>query len=311
MGYIESLGDEIYDLAVGDYVIIPDNAVGMHYQDHTGNPGDTTWNANAIYTYGGTFELGGLQAQYARVPWGEMNLLKVPGLHQNNTNTTIEHDLVTLSDIFPTAWSAVSFSGFQPGDTIAVFGAGPLGLLATYSAVLRGASKVYTVDHTPMRLERAASISSIVTPVDFMESDPVQQILAFEPNGVTRATDCVGMEAIDANGMVVTGIVLEQMVGVVADQGGIGQIGVYMSNGALPSNSRNFPIDDFFIKGLTYHGGVVDPKLLNEQLLQMIVSGVAHPGNVIETAGISLEDLPEYYDRFDHHDEIKVFIDHP
>ncbi|KXH66558.1 alcohol dehydrogenase GroES-like domain-containing protein [Colletotrichum salicis] len=121
-------------------------------------------------------------APHARVLFADMALIPVP-LTAETTNTSIERDYLTVSD---------------PGDTVAVFGAGPIGLLAAYSAMLHGASRVYGVDHVPMRLEKAASIGAV--PINFMDSDPVQQILAYEPGGVIRAVDAVGMEAITANG---------------------------------------------------------------------------------------------------------------
>ncbi|KAJ5769016.1 hypothetical protein N7520_003575 [Penicillium odoratum] len=75
----------------------------------------------------------------------------------------------------------------QPSDSVTIFGAGPVGLLAAFSAILRGASKVYSINHLSMRLERAASIGTIS--VNFAEVDLVQQIMALEPTVVTRAMD--------------------------------------------------------------------------------------------------------------------------
>lgn len=142
-------------------------------------------------------------------------LILVP-MTANTTNSTIEQEYVTVSDISPTAWRAIDWSGFEPGDTDAVFGAGPVGLLAAYAAILRGASKGYSVDRVPMRLECAASVG--VIPINFYESDPVQQILAYEPQGVIRSADCVGYEAVEAQGNIEQDIVVRNMIAVTAPQ---------------------------------------------------------------------------------------------
>src|SRR6202012_1078623 len=89
----------------------------------------------------------------------------------------------------------LDFAGFQPGDSVAVFGAGPVGLLCAYSALLRGASKVFSVDHVPARLEKAKSLGAI--PIDFSKGSAADQILAIDANGVTRSCDCIGYESLD------------------------------------------------------------------------------------------------------------------
>lgn len=223
---------------------------------------------------------------------------------------------MTVSDIFATGWSAITYSGFEPGDSVAVFGAGPVGLLAAYSAILRGASRVYSIDRVPMRLERAESIGAI--PINFAETDPVAQILSREPDGVTRAVDCVGMEAVNRTGNIDENIVLENMVGVAATQGGLGQVGVYMAQPSSPgaplgdtlSPNVSFPITEFFGKHLRYEAGVVDPKVVAPELVQLIASGVASP-SFITSEVIGIEDAPRYYQRFDRHQEIKVYIQFP
>lgn len=96
--------------------------------------------------------------------------------------TEFEADFILLADIFPTGWHGVVLSGFKSGETIAVFGAGPVGLMAAYSAVLRGASKVYVVDQVPERLASAKKIGCI--PIDFTKGDAVKQII--DHNGTSK-----------------------------------------------------------------------------------------------------------------------------
>ncbi|KAL5357897.1 hypothetical protein BJX96DRAFT_182370 [Aspergillus floccosus] len=305
IGYISEIGDAVSSLTVGDYVVIPDNIASGHLDMHP----------PAMNAFGGGGGLDGLQAEYARVPFADNSLIPVP-LMANTTNSSIERDYLTVSDIFATGWTALTYSGFEPGDTVAVFGAGPVGLLAAYSAVLRGASRVYSVDHVPMRLQRAASTGAI--PINFNESDPVQQILEQESHGITRAVDCVGMEAVNRDGEIDEGIVTENMVSVAASHGGIGQVGVYMTQRNSPgaplgdtlSPNISFPLTSFFEKHLRYEAGVVDPKLVAPELVELIASGRAHP-SFITSAVIDIEEAPRYYERFDRHEEIKVYIRFP
>ncbi|WYZ36865.1 hypothetical protein EsH8_II_000371 [Colletotrichum jinshuiense] len=307
IGYISELGSGVSSLEIGQYVIIPDNAGTGHIDMGVG-----TGPQQGI-SFGGAN--GGLQAEYARVPFADMSLIPIP-LTAETTNSSIEQDYLTVSDIFATGWIGLTKSGFEPGDTVAVFGAGPVGLLAAYSAILRGASRVFSIDHVPMRLERAASIGAI--PINFMESDPVAQILAYEPLGVIRAVDAVGMEAINANGTMQQDIVLSQMIELVATGGGIGQVGVYLAqpNTGLAPNAEeisaniSFPLSAFFIKGIRYEGGIADPETVAGELVNLISRGAAHPG-FVASASIGIEEIPEYYERLSNQEELKVFVHFP
>lgn len=255
-------------------------------------------------------------AEYARVPFADDSLIPVP-LTRNTTNATIEQNYVLLSDIFPTGYTAVQRSGMRPGDTVAVFGAGPVGLIAVYSAILLGASRVYSIDHVPMRLDIAEGMGAI--PINFNETDPVQQIMEYEPSGVQRAIDCVGMEAINRQGETDEGIVIANALAVTAHGGGIGQIGVYLptTNGTGSPFGSNldtnvtFSAAEFFAKGLSFQSGIVDPLPLASELISLIASGKANPAEYISTASVSIEDAPEYYRRFSDHEEVKVFFNFP
>jgi threonine dehydrogenase-like Zn-dependent dehydrogenase len=107
----------------------------------------------------------GGQAQYIRIPYADFNALKLPPGKEH------ECDFILLADIVPTGWHGVSLSGFKPGETIAVFGAGPVGLMAAYSAQLRGASRACVVDRVPERLDAAEKMAC--TPIDFSTADVV------------------------------------------------------------------------------------------------------------------------------------------
>lgn len=124
-------------------------------------------------------------------------------------------------------WHGVELSGFKPGESVAVFGAGPVGLMAAYSAVLRGASRVFVVDRVPERLQSAEKIGC--TPIDFTKDDAVEQIKKSNGGEVDRSVDAVGYQAVSAGGNTEQpNIVLENMIKVTRACGGLGIPGLYV-----------------------------------------------------------------------------------
>jgi glutathione-independent formaldehyde dehydrogenase len=219
MGIIEEIGSGITNLKVGDRVVMPFNIGCGHCRNcETGYTGFCT-NVNPGFAGGayGYVAMGpymGGQAEYLHVPYAEFNALKLPD------GTKHEQDFILLSDIFPTGWQGVMQSGFQPGESIAVFGAGPVGLMAAYSARLCGASKVYSVDRVKERLDKARSIGAI--PINFDEGDPAEQILNdTNEEGVDRGVDAVGFQAA-SKGKEVPNTVLVSLVKAVRPTGGMG-----------------------------------------------------------------------------------------
>lgn len=164
----------------------------------------------------------GGQAQFLRVPYADFNALKLPPGTEN------EADFSLLADIFPTGWHGLQLSGFQPGESVCVFGGGPVGLMAAYSAILRGASKVFVVEQVKERLDAAKKIGCI--PINFTESDPVEQVI--QKNGgemVDRAVDAVGYQAVDKSGnKEQPNVVLDQLIRVTRPTGGLGIPGLYV-----------------------------------------------------------------------------------
>ncbi|KAJ4322076.1 hypothetical protein N0V84_005014 [Fusarium piperis] len=229
VGYISDVGNAVSSLTVGDYVVISDSE--SHGKLDL-RPEPPTYFGNGLPDV-----LNGLQAEYARVRFADQSLIPIPLTHET-TNSTIEQDYLTLSDVFATGWASLDFAGFQPGDSVAVFGSGPVGLLAAYSALLRGASKVFVVDHIQSRLDRAASIGAI--PINFRDEDPVAQILAFEPDGVMRSVECVGMEALNPHLGIEGDITVKQMVAVTHYGGGIGYVGVFLAHMDSPVLGEKF-----------------------------------------------------------------------
>ncbi|KAB8269040.1 hypothetical protein BDV30DRAFT_251700 [Aspergillus minisclerotigenes] len=305
MGIVEEVGADVASVKIGDRVIIPDfpDDVGLDLEP-TINP------AIALYGEGHRFgDLGGCQAEFVRVPLADKSLI-VLGKEFDGIK---DEDLVLLSDIFPTAWAGVTWSGFEAGDTIAIFGAGPVGLLAAYSAILRGASRVYSIDSVEDRLELAASIGAI--PINFTKGEPSAQILAREPGGVQRTVDCVGEECVNENSKPDQSFVTTQAIKCTSVGGGLAVIGVHFAQpnsqgvqrGSTISPSTTFPMTLFWEKNMTIRGGAVDSKLYVEPLLELVKSGRAKPGFVFSSI-IDIEEAPKAYQRFSDHLETKVMI---
>lgn len=230
-------------------------------------------------------------------------------------------DYILVADVFPTGWFALDSSGFQPGDSVAVFGAGPIGLMCVYSAILRGASKVYSVDYVPARLAKAASMGAI--PINFLDSDPVAQIMAREPSGVRRSCDCVGFEALNSDLKLQEDIVLNQCVQVTDFTGGIGVVGLYLpptggpTPGAPLSTGKGgtfpVPVGLMWTKALSISGGPAELRRLQPQLRDLVQSGKAKPSVIIDEVLDSLDDLPAAYKKFEARLIIKpvVRLPHP
>ncbi|RYE09773.1 MAG: glutathione-dependent formaldehyde dehydrogenase [Hyphomicrobiales bacterium] len=129
----------------------------------------------------------GGQAEYARVPFSDIGPIVVPeGLS--------DEEVLFLSDILPTGWMAAENAGIEPGDTVAVFGCGPVGLFCIQSAVLMGASRVIAIDHHPHRLELAQRFGAEI--VDFSQTKVLDALMEMTGGiGPDSVIDAVGMEA--------------------------------------------------------------------------------------------------------------------
>ncbi|OCB89104.1 GroES-like protein [Sanghuangporus baumii] len=238
-----------------------------------------------------------IKAEYVRVPFADYNALKLP------PGTEHEADFALLSDIFPTGWHGVQLSGFRPGESIVIFGAGPVGLMAAYSATIRGASEVYVVDRVPERLQKAKEIGCI--PIDFSNGDPAEQIKKLRGGReVDRGVDAVGYRAVGADGSDKANAVLEGLIDVVKATGGIGIPGLYFPadpGSSDPNASKGYllvPFGKLFGKGLTVATGLCDVKAYNRYLRDLIVAGKAKPSFVV-SHHLTLEDAPVAYEKFD------------
>jgi threonine dehydrogenase-like Zn-dependent dehydrogenase len=302
MGIVEELGKGVTLLNKGDRVVMPFNVADGRCRNCeegktafcTGvNPGF----AGGAYGYVAMGPYRGGQAQYIRVPFADFNALKLPAGKEH------EADFILLADIFPTGWHGVEISGFQPGESIAVFGAGPVGLMAAYSATLRGASRVYVVDRVPERLAAAEKIGC--TPIDFTKEDAVEQIIKLNDGMVDRSVDAVGYQAVGKEGSAEEpNIVLENMIKVTRPCGGLGIPGLYVpSDPGAPDSAAakgmiSLSFGKLFEKGLSLRTGQCNVKAYNRYLRDLIISGRAKPSFVVSHE-IAIEDAAVAYEKFD------------
>ncbi|KIK70140.1 hypothetical protein GYMLUDRAFT_34610 [Collybiopsis luxurians FD-317 M1] len=303
MGIVDEVGSGVTLLKKGDRVVMPFNvACGRCLNCEEGrsafctlvNPGFVS--RTLRYVAMGPYPGG--QAEYIRVPFADFNALKLP------PGTEHEEDFALLADIFPTGWHGVQLSGFRPGESVAVFGAGPVGLMAAYSAVLRGASDVFVVDRVPERLAKAKEIGA--TPIDFSTGDPAEQIIKLRGGKeVDRGVDAVGYQAVTSDGKTEQpNAVLEGLIKVVRPTGGLGIPGLYVPSdpGAPDSASAkgyiSFPFGKLFEKGLTVGTGQCNVKAYNRYLRDLIIAGRAKPSFVV-SHNVSLDNAAEAYEKFD------------
>jgi glutathione-independent formaldehyde dehydrogenase len=304
MGIVEEVGSAVDRIAVGDRVSVPFNiACGTCRNCNFGwtsfclrtNP--TEGVDGAAYGYANMGPYQGGQAEYLRVPYADFNLLTLP------TGTQWENDFTMLSDIFPTGYHGTELAEVGPGDSVAVFGAGPVGLMAAHSAFLRGASQVFVADKQGDRLQLAKQIDAV--PIDISRGDPAEQIMdATHGRGVDCGVEAVGYQAHDSSGEEHPELVLDNLVQVVRTAGAIGVVGVYMPEdpGAGSDQAKEGRIGwdygTFFTKGQRMGTGQAPVKRYNRQLRDLIIDGRARPSWIVSHE-LGLDEAPTAYENFD------------
>ncbi|MDP6512757.1 MAG: glutathione-independent formaldehyde dehydrogenase [SAR202 cluster bacterium] len=308
MGVIEEIGGAVKNLSVGDRVVMPFNvACGFCKNCQRGFTGFcTTVNpgfAGGAYGYVAMGPWVGGQAEYLQVPFADFNCLPLPAGTQN------EADYALLADIFPTGYHGTELADVSPGESVAVFGAGPVGLMAAYSSVIRGAAEVYVIDHVQERLDKAAEIGAI--PINFDEGNPVDQIKDLRGDGVDKGIDAVGYQAAAAGSSAAGGeqdevpnIVLNQIIDVVNPTGALGIPGLYVPTdpGGVDESAKRGALSinfgRLFEKGLRLGTGQCNVKRYNAYLRDLITAGKASPSFVVSHE-VPLDDAADAYERFD------------
>jgi alcohol dehydrogenase len=310
MGIVEEAGPAVTRVKVGDRVVVPFTIAcgscffcsqGFHPScEHTnpkmyGPEGDLAKGKGGGmfgYTdmYGG---YNGGQAEYVRVPKANVGPKIIPdGLEDDQ--------VLFLTDIFPTGWSAVKWGKVKPGDSVVIFGSGPVGLMAQKAAWLHGAEKVIAVDPLQYRLDKAKSVNNVDT-LDSNDDDLMEKIRSMtDGRGADVAIDAVGMEAsrtfLEKAKAVLnvekgTSKVIEMCTEAVRRNGTISVVGVYAS----PYD--NFPIHRIFDKGLIMQFGQAQTHVYIDQCFEFVRSGKVVLDDII-THRLPLSKASEAYDMF-------------
>jgi threonine dehydrogenase-like Zn-dependent dehydrogenase len=315
MGEVVEVGSGINreKLKPGDRVVVPFTiACGNCFACHDGlwslcdNSNPNAWIAEKVMGYspsglfGYTHMLGGYaggQAQYARVPFADIGPLKIPdGMR--------DEQVIFLSDIFPTGYMGAENCNIRPGDTVAIWGCGPVGQFAIRSAFMLGAGRVIAIDRVAERLEMARSGGAET--INFEEVDDVVTILKDMTGnqGPDSCMDAVGMEASGHGAMYLLdrakqalritfdrAVVLRQCIMACKKGGSVSVPGVYAGFDDM------IPIGAFMNKGLTMKTGQTHMMRYMQPLLERVQRGEIDPSFVISHR-TPIDAAPEMYKMF-------------
>ncbi len=313
MGEVVETGKEIKNLKKGDRVVVPFTIAcgGCFFCNKDlwslcDNSNPNAWMAEKLYghspsgIYGYSHLLGGYaggQAEYVRIPYADVGPLKIPdGLEDDK--------VLFLTDIFPTGYMAAENADIEPGDTVAVWGCGPVGQFAIRSAYMLGAERVIAIDRFPERLQMAKEQGNAEI-INYEEIDPGEALKEMTGGrGPDRCIDAVGMEAHGTDAMaafdkIEQGIKLEtgrptalRQAIVACRKGGTVSIpGVY---GGFVDK---VPLGAIVNKGLTLRSGQTHVQKYLQPLLERIQQGEIDPSYVI-SHHMSIEDAPKGYKMF-------------
>jgi len=339
VGIVEEIGPNVRNLKVGDRVVIPSTIgcgscsycrTGYYAQCDEANPNGPS--AGTAF-FGGPKDTGpfqGLQSEYARIPYANVGLVKLP-------QGVTDDQAIMLSDIFPTAYFGAEIAEVSPGDTVAVFGCGPVGLFAIASAQLMGAGRILAIDTIASRLEMARDLGAEV--IDFNAEDPVETIQSLTNGiGVDRAIDAVGVDSTQphqgpaAQQAQKQAKEFQQEVDQVAPETnpnngnwnpgdgpsqaitwavqGLAKAGTLSIIGVYPPTHRFFPLGMAMNKNLTINMGNCNHRKYIPTLVDLVETGAVDPEKIL-TQREPLTSAIEAYKAFDKRQPgwIKVELD--
>ncbi|RDV14498.1 glutathione-dependent formaldehyde dehydrogenase [Pontibacter diazotrophicus] len=300
IGVVEEIGPDVNKLKVGDQVIVPFNiACGectfckqeLYGNCHEANPQATAVGGIFGYSHIAGGYNGG-QAEYVRVPYANVGPMVIPdNMHPD--------DAVMLTDVVPTGYQAAEMGGIQKGDTVVVFGAGPVGIMAAKCAWLFGSGRVIVFDQEEYRLDfvrkyaqcEAYNFRSIEDPVVFMKKTT-------DSLGADVCIDAVGAEAAGSAMQTFTGRkTLMQAGSATALQWAINSAkkgGIVSIVGVYGPTLNMVPIGNVVNKGLTIRANQASVKRLLPKLIEHVQSGILNPKELI-THHFPLEEVSDAY----------------
>lgn len=303
IGIVEEIGADVQKLKVGDHVIVPFNIScgrcafckqGLFGNCHESNPESTAIGGIFGYSHtAGGFHGG--QAEYVRVPYADVGPTIIPDwMHPE--------DAVLLTDVVPTAYQAAEMGGIKVGDTVIVFGAGPIGIMTAKCCWLFGAARVIIVDHVDYRLEFAKNYANCET-MDFKSIPDVVEYAKKTTGGLGAdvCIDAVGCEAAGDAMQTITGrkmmlqagsaTALHWAINSVKKGGIVSIVGVYGPTGNL------IPVGNVVNKGLTIRANQAAVKRHLPKLIEHIKEGRMNPRGII-THRLPLEEIAQAYRLF-------------
>jgi threonine dehydrogenase-like Zn-dependent dehydrogenase len=328
VGVVEEVGKDVHNLKPGDHVVIPSTIACGYcsycragYQSQCDNANPNGPQAGTAF-FGGPADTGpfdGLQAEFARVPFASAGLVKLP-------EEVSDDQAILLSDIFPTAYFGADIAEIKRGDTVVVFGCGPVGQFAIASARLLGADRIFAVDTIPDRLETARAQGAEV--IDYNAESPVEAVKRLTGGiGADRAIDAVGVDANQPSKGLVAWLpsaeksrhaeqvkevapktnpdgdnwhpgdapsqVLDWAVQALAKAGTLAVIGVY------PQTARFFPIGQAMNKNLTVNMGNCPHRKYIPMLVDLVKNGTIDPTKVLKEEVEPMDSALEAYRAFD------------
>jgi threonine dehydrogenase-like Zn-dependent dehydrogenase len=317
MGEVVEVGKEVKNLKQGDRIVVPFviacgrcGHCSRHQWVFCENSNPNAWMAEAMYGYGPAALYGyshlyggyaGGQAQYARVPFADVGPLKIP-------DGLTDEQVLFLTDIFPTGYEAAENCNIKPGDTVAVWGCGPVGQFAIKSAYLLGAGRVIAIDRLPERLRMAAEESGAEV-INYEGTDVVEELKQRTGGlGPDACIDAVGMESHGTSIAAKWGEAKQKMrlstdpphaLYQAIQACGLG--GTVSVPGVYAGYLDKFPFGAAFAKGLTFRMGQTNMHhyLHEDSLLDRIQKGEIDPSFVI-THRFTLDEAPHAYDIFKH-----------
>jgi threonine dehydrogenase-like Zn-dependent dehydrogenase len=327
VGVVQEVGADVRNYKPGDRVLIPSTIAcgycsycraGYNAQCDNANPNGK--DAGTAF-FGGPKQTGpiqGLQAEYARVPFAASTLVALP-------NDISDEQAIPVSDIFPTGYFAADEAQVTPGDSVAVFGCGPVGLFAIASSGLLGARRIFAIDREPDRLSVAQKLGAEA--INFEKEHPVEVLKDLTGgSGPDRVIDAVGIDAVRPHSGPaakeskqhakefereskevspktnpkgdnwVPGDAPSQVLRWAVES--VAKAGTVCLTGVYPESAMTYPVGKSMNKNITVKGGNCNHLRYAAKLLEIVRSGVIKPAHIL-TRHEPLTDVIEAYRQFD------------